>query len=269
MPLNRPEDILYFTQQNPFDRFPNGRPRVPDELLQRVALVTIEEAWSVLCRHGYTHQYEGGWWNVHPERVLVGRAVTAAFVPTRPDLHQAIEAWGEQHGGVGGQNSWVIDTLVEDDVIVVDLFSKVENGTFAGDNLGTAIARRTKTGMVIDGGIRDFARLQAIPGIAIFARGTDPTPIAEVALVGLNCPIRIGHATVLPGDVVLGTCTGVIFIPPHLVQEVVEESERVRLQDRWGQMRLREGKYLPGQVDGKWTDEMRTDFEEWRKTQQT
>jgi regulator of RNase E activity RraA len=267
MPLNRREDILYFTRQNPFDRFPDGRPRVPDDLLRRMQYVTAEEAWGVLKRHGYNFQFEGSWLNVHPERVLVGRAVTAAFLPSRPDLHEAIEEWGKTHGGVGGQNSWVIDTLVEDDVVVVDLFGKIEAGTFAGDNLGTAIANRTKRGMVIDGSIRDLARLQELPDLSIFARGVDVAGIAGVTLVSLNYPIHIGKATVLPGDVVLGTCSGVSFIPPHLAQEVVESSERIRLQDQWGQQRIREGIYSPGEVDREWNDAMRADFEEWRKSQ--
>lgn len=265
--LNRTEDILFCTQRNPYDRFPNGRPRVPDDLLRRMRLVTLEEAWAVLHKHGYHYQYEGGWVNLHPDQVMVGRAVTCAFVPVRPDLHEAIEAWGKERGEIGFHNSWVIDTLVEGDVVVVDLFGKVRDGTFAGDNLGTAIAEKTKVGMVIDGGIRDLSRLQHIPNVGVFARGVDVSAIAEVTLVGLNCPVRIGQATVLPGDVVLGTLSGVIFIPPHLVQEVVESSERVRMQDAWGQMRIREGKYTSGQVDGNWNDEMRADYEEWAKTQ--
>ncbi len=264
MPLNRTDDIRFYTEDSPLDRFPNGRPRVPDDILERMHLVTTEEAWGVLRRHGYNHQFAGNWLTVHPDQVLVGRAVTAQFVPTRPDLQAAIQRWGDANGGVGGQNSWVIDTLEPGDVIVVDLFGKVRDGTFAGDNLGTAIANRTGAGMVIDGGIRDLQRLQLIPNCGIFVRGVDPTAIAEVTLVGINNPIRIGEATVLPGDVVLGTCTGVIFIPPHLAEEVVVESERVRLMDEWGQMRLREGKYLPGQVDGAWTDEMNADFAAWQ-----
>src|SRR5205814_2347737 len=162
-----------------FDRFPDGRPRVPDEVLDRMAAVTTEEAWGVLRKHGYPQQFEGGWLNPHPDRVLVGRAVTAAFVPSRPDLHAAIQSWGEQHGGVG-RTSGVIATLVGGDVVVVDLFGKVKDGTSAGDTLGTAIARRTRAGMVIHGGIRDFARLREIPECAIFCRGVDPTAIADV-----------------------------------------------------------------------------------------
>jgi 4-hydroxy-4-methyl-2-oxoglutarate aldolase len=267
--LNRREDITLYTRKNPFDRFPDGRPRVPDDLLRRMKEVTVEEAWGVCKKHGYNYQHTGtnGWMNIHPERVLVGRAVTAAFVPTRPDLHELVEEWGKERGSIGLHNSYVIDTLVEDDVIVVDLFGKVYEGTFAGDNLGSAIAAKTKTGMIIDGGVRDLLRLQEIPDIAIFARGVDASAIKDVTLSGLNCPIIIGGATVMPGDVVLGSCSGIIFIPPHLVQEVVESSEKVRMEDTWGQMRIREGKFTSGQVDGNWNDEMRADFAEWIKTQ--
>jgi regulator of RNase E activity RraA len=265
--LNRTEDTVRLTPLNPFDRFPDGRPRVPDDLLRRMKLVTVEEAWGVLKQHGYLNQYAGDWLNVHPERVLVGRAVTATFVPTRPDLHAVIGEWGKQRNAVGLHNSWIIDTLVENDVVVIDLFGKVKDGTFAGDNLGTAIANKTKTGMVIDGGIRDLVRLREIPDIAIFARGVDASAIADVTMTGLNVPIRIGVATVLPGDVVLGSESGVIFIPPHLAQEVVERSERTRLEDFWGQLRIRESLYTSGQVDGNWTDAMRADFAEWAKAQ--
>ena len=263
--LNRYEDIVRLTPLNPFGRFSDGRPCVPDDLLRRMKLVTVEEAWGVLKKHGFLNQYAGDWLNVHPERVLVGRAVTAMFVPTRPDLHAVIGEWGKQRNAVGLHNSWIIDTLVENDVVVIDLFGKVKDGTFAGDNLGTAIANKTKTGMVIDGGIRDLVRLREIPDIAIFARGVDASAIADVTMTGLNVPIRIGVATVLPGDVVLGSESGLIFIPPHLAQEVVEHSERTRLEDFWGQIRIREGRYTSGQVDGNWTDEMRSDFAEWAK----
>ena len=261
--LNRSEDIIQWTRLNPFERFADGRPCVPAALLERMKLVTVEEAWGVLKGHGYKNQYEGNWLNVHPDRVLVGRAVTASFVPTRPDLHSVVEEWGKERGSIGLHNAFIIDTLVEGDVIVIDLFGKVKDGTFAGDNLGTAIANKTGTGMVIHGGIRDLVRVSEIPKIAIFARGVDASAIADVTMSSLNAPIRIGAATVLPGDVVLGTVSGVAFIPPHLVQEVVERSERIRKEDEWGQIRIRESRYTSGQVDGNWNDEMRADFAEW------
>jgi 4-hydroxy-4-methyl-2-oxoglutarate aldolase len=264
--FNSPENIQRLTPLNPFERFADGRPKVPDDLLERMKLVTNDEAWGVLERgHGYNFQFEGNWLNLHPERVLVGRAVTATFVPQRPDLHQVVEEQGRAEGRTGGQNTWVIDTLVDGDVIVVDLFGKIRDGTFAGDNLSTTILSRTGTGMVIHGGIRDAVRVAELPDLAVFVRGVDPSAIAQATLIGVNVPIRIGNATVLPGDVVLGTPEGVTFVPPHLVQEVVETSENVRLRDVFGKQRLAEGTYTSGQIDvSSWASDIEADYQQWR-----
>ena len=97
-----------------------------------------------------------------------------------------------------------------------------------------------------------------------FIRGVDPTAIADVTMTDINGITRIGEATCVPGDVVLGTITGVIFIPPHLAQEVVESSEAIRLKDEFGQQRIREGIYTPGEVDRKFSEDMDKDFEEWK-----
>ena len=209
-------DLIEFTSEWTGERFNNGRPKVPDEILERMRQVTIEEAWGVLRRNGYEFQFEGNWMNIHPDRVIVGRAVTANFMPKRADVHNTTEERGKIMGCIGGQNSWVIDTLVENDLIVVDVFSKVIDGTYAGDNLANSIAAKSKTGMVIDGGVRDLDWIYRIPDFNAFVRGVDPTGIRDVTLMGINVPIRIGHVTVMPGDVVLGRREGVIFIPPHL-----------------------------------------------------
>jgi 4-hydroxy-4-methyl-2-oxoglutarate aldolase len=261
------EELELYTAAFAGERFDNGRPRVPDIILERMKDVSIEEAWGVLRKHGYHNQFAGDWINIHPDRIFVGRAVTAAFVPKRPDLDTVTNELGKKNGTIGAQNSWIIDTLVENDVIVVDLFGKVKNGTFAGDNLATSIATRSKTGMIIDGGVRDLDGIYAIPDFNAFVRGIDPTEIREVTLLGINRPIMIGEATVLPGDVVLARREGVIFIPPQLAEEVCTTSENVRLRDQFGHQRLREGKYTPGEIDRKWTDNIEADFQEWMKTQ--
>jgi regulator of RNase E activity RraA len=265
--VNPKKAVIKLTRLNPFNRFADGRPKVPDELLERMKLVTTEEAWGVLRKHGYHHQFEGKWFCTHPGKILVGRAVTAMMVPQRPDLHSLIEELGQSEGRIGGQNSWVIDTLVEGDVMVIDLFGKIRDGTFVGDNLATSLQSHTKTGAVIHGGIRDFQGISQLEELTIFCRGVDPTAIADTSLLSVNSPIRIGNTTVLPGDVVLGTPTGVIFIPPHLVQEVVERSEDIRLRDRFGKQRLREGRYTPGEIDRTWTAEIEADYRNWIKTQ--
>jgi regulator of RNase E activity RraA len=261
--VNPPEAIIELTRLNPFERYPNGRPRVPDDLLERMKLVTTEEAWGILHGHGYHHQFEGNWLNTHPGTILVGRAVTTMFIPHRPDLHSLVEETGQKDGRIGGQNSWVIDTLEPGDVMVVDIFGKIKGGTFIGDNLGASLRARTKAGAVIDGSIRDFQGVSQLNNIAVFCRGLHPTGIADVTLAGINIPIRIGEATVLPGDVVLGTPTGVVFIPPHLAQEVVERSEDIRLRDEFGKQRLDEGRYTPGEIDRAWPETIESDFKQW------
>jgi regulator of RNase E activity RraA len=245
------------------ERDRNGRPLVDAGIIKRMEKVTSEEAWGTLRRNGYHHNFAGDFHILHPERTLVGRAVTCRFVPTRPDLNNAIERTGESDDRVGGQNSWVIDELVEDDVIVVDLFGKIFDGTFAGDNLSTAIRVRTKRGMVIDGGLRDTQRIYEMDGFNAFIRGMDPSAINDVSMPDINGIIRIGVATCLPGDVVLGTMEGVVFIPPHLAEEVVVSSENVRLRDEFGQQRIAEGVYTAGEVDRVYSEEMERDYNQW------
>jgi 4-hydroxy-4-methyl-2-oxoglutarate aldolase len=262
--FNSPENVTALTPLWRSARLPDGRPHVPDDLLERLKAITSEQAWHILDKEGYLFQFEGNWFRTHPGRILVGRAVTAQMMPRRPDLHAVVQSTGEREGRIGGQNSWVIDALETNDVLVVDLFGKIREGTFVGDNLGTSVRTRTRAGAVIDGGIRDYQGLVELTDVAFFVRGVDPTPIRDTTLVGVNIPIRIGNATVLPGDVVLGTPTGVTFIPPHLVQPIVETGERIDLRDTFGKQRLAEEKYTPGEIDVEvWPDHIEQDYKQW------
>jgi regulator of RNase E activity RraA len=264
MKVTNPEMIRSVTSEWTGDRDANGRPLVSNDILERMKLVTTEEAWGTCKRAGYHFQFAGDWMNLHPDRVMVGRAVTCRWVPRRPDVHDAIDKQGEADDRVGFQNSWVIDELEQNDLIVVDLFGKIYNGTFAGDNLATAIKARSGTGMVIDGGIRDTQRILQMDEFNALVRGVDPSAILDVSMPDINGITRIGEATCVPGDVVLATSTGVIFIPPHLALEVAERSEAIRLKDEFGQQRIREGVYTPGEVDREFSDAMNKDFDDWK-----
>jgi len=266
--INPKEILVELTRLNPFDRFEDGRPRVPDNLIKRMETVTTEQAWGVLRHHGYHLQFEGDWLQTHPDKILVGRCVTALMLPHRPDFHELVQETGIAEGRIGGQNSWVIDTLLPDDVLIVDMFGKIKNGTFVGDNLSTSIQSRTHRGAVMDCGIRDFQGIRQLTDSAFFCRGVDPTAIADVTLAGINIPIRIGEATVLPGDIVLGTPSGVIFIPPHLAQEVVETAEDVQSRDTFGKYCLSIGKYTPGEIDVHiWAEHIEADYQAWLQSQ--
>ena len=264
-PLNLSrEELIEYTPQWLGERTEDGRPRVPDAIIERMRSVTITQAWGVLRNEGYHWQYEGDWQCTHPGQVLAGRALTAVYMPRRPDMRALMEGKGARLGCIGDQISWPIDMLVKGDVYVADVYGKVEQGPIIGDNLSTAIHARSGNGVVHDAAVRDLDGIQAIPGFVSFVRGWHPTYASPtIMLLGVNTPIRIGHATVMPGDVVLGRSDGVIFVPPHLAEKVVKTSEIIRLRDEFGKGRLAEGRYTPGQIDAQWPEEIEKDFSGW------
>jgi regulator of RNase E activity RraA len=247
------EEMLFLTPLWKGERFADGRPKASDALLQRLKSVTLEEAWAVLKNENFKHNYEDGWQTINPDSVLVGRALTATFMPGRPDIQRVIDDRGHtKDGRIKSQNSWPIDMLVKGDVYVVDQFGAHEDGPTIGDNLGNSIYAKTGNGIVYNGAVRDINGLKELGRFTSFFRTYHPShhlnnPDGELntTLVGINTPTRIGKATVLPGDVVLGRDGGVIFIPPHLLEKVVKTSEIVRLRDMFGHQRLREQKYTP------------------------
>ncbi|XEC96537.1 RraA family protein [Paenibacillus tarimensis] len=265
MKFDNAEDMIQLTPQWKGERFPNGRPKVSSDILRRMRNITLEEAWGPLWNRGYQYQFEGDFKIIHPNQVMVGRAVTAVMVPKRPDLHDTLLNYGHKlENRHGFFNQWVIDSLEEDDVVVVDMFDKIFKGTYVGGNLSTAISTRTKRGgAVIWGGIRDNQQVAEIGNINVYYRGSDPTAIEDVTMVGMNTPTRIGRAVCMPGDVVLGTPAGVIFIPPHLAELVVTQAEKSQVRDIFGFVRLREGTYTTAQIDSTWPLSLWEDFIRW------
>ena len=264
-PLNMsPEELIEYTPEWEGEHFADGRPKVPDDILERMRNVSITQAWGVIRGPGYNWQYEDGWICTHPGQVLVGRALTAMYMPRRPVMRQVMEEKGERAGCIGDQISWPIDMLVPGDVYVADVFGKIDQGAVIGDNLATAIYANSGNGVVHDAAVRDIDGIQELPNFTSFVRGFHPTFASPtIMLTGVNCPVRIGGATVMPGDVVLGRDDGVVFIPPHLAEQVVKTSELISLRDRFGKQRLAEGKYTPGQIDTRWSDPIEEDFSRW------
>jgi regulator of RNase E activity RraA len=264
------EDYMKYTGEYKGERFQDGRPRVSDDILERMKLVTIEEAWAVLRSHGFSHQFDQGFVMTHENPVLVGRAVTMNFIPLRPDIANVIAEEGRNQGLSGRDKHWVMDQLLENDVMVAAMFGKMVGGGFVGDNLANMIYKKTGTGMVLDGSARDLAGVLELQDFYAFTRNWHPgtsSSAGRTMVTGMNIPVRIGEAAVLPGDVVLGLREGVIFIPSHLALEVVETSEVIRMKDEFGFIRLKEGTYTAGQIDARWTDEIKADFSNWIKVQ--
>lgn len=263
--FDTPEELIYYTSEWQGERFEDGRPKVADEVLERIKNISIEEAWGVLRSKGYHSQFEGDWVILHDDEPVVGRALTALYMPKRSELMDRFTAKGHELGRLGAMNSWPIDALQQGDVYVADGFGKVVDGTLIGDNLGNAIYANSGNGVVFDGGSRDMEGLSKIEGFNAFVRGFDPSYLTESMLMGINVPIRIGRATVFPGDVVLAKKTGVLFIPAHLAEELVIRAEFIMLRDMFGHEMLKTGIYTPGQIDGRWSDEIKAAFLEWVK----
>jgi regulator of RNase E activity RraA len=266
------ELLIQYTPDWKGERFADGRPKVPDSILKRMKFVTLEEAWAQLRTAGFNHVYEDGWFSIHPGKVLVGRALTAQWLPGRPDVHKVIEAQGKADGRIGGQNAWPVDMLQPDDVYVCDHFGLKQDGPSIGDNVGNAIYAKTHNGIVYDGAVRDINGLNELENFVSFVRYYDPSHHFSAlstgarlnsTMIGINIPIRIGKATVMPGDVVLGRDGGVLFIPPQLAEAIVSYSEITHLRDLFGHQRLKEGKYTAGQIDTGWTPPIEADFTAW------
>jgi len=260
-----PEYIKAITPEWKGERFPDGRPKVSDNLLERAKKLPLEAMWGALRNLGYQNQYQGEWHIIHPEESMSGRAVTAQYMPSRPDMEKYVKEQGklENRAQKGGTNSWPIDQLVEGDIYVADSYGKIIDGTLIGDNLGNSIYAKSKRGIVFYGGVRDEEGLAAIKGFNGWILGSDPSYIMNMMLTSINTPVRIGRATVLPGDLVVAKKFGIIFIPAHLAEDVIITSEVTELRDEFGHLRLREGKYKPGEIDSAWTDAIKTDFKDW------
>jgi regulator of RNase E activity RraA len=269
------QEVIHDTPEWKGERFADGRPKVADNILDRMKSVTLEEAWATLRTAGYEHQFESGWADLWPGKIMVGRALTSSWIPGRLDLQKVLEADGKVEGRKGGPNAWPVDMLQLRDVYVSDHFGLIKDGPSIGDNVGNAIYARSHNGIVYDGAVRDINGLRELPDFIGFVRAYDPShhfgrigdegrPLNST-MVAINAPTRIGGAAVMPGDVVLGRDGGVIFIPPQLAEKVVRDSEHTRLHDIFGHLRLQEKKYTAGQIDRDWTPEIEADFTAWLK----
>jgi 4-hydroxy-4-methyl-2-oxoglutarate aldolase len=259
-------ELIDYTAQNPFDRFPDGRPKVPDDLIERARGLSSEEVWEVLQQKHFNNQYADGFQVLHPGKTMVGRAFTVQFMPLRRDVDGVAEAKAKKRGIGRLENQTAIDMLQPGDVLVVDLFGKKVDGTIVGDNLFYYVMQATLGGgLVVDGSVRDLDGISEIDMPAYF-RAVDPTPIGNVMLTGINVPIRIGNVTVMPGDLVVGDREGVYFVPPQFVQEVLDRADETHIHDEWTKKKFAEGKYKSSEIYSAPTDpKLQQEYQEYLK----
>lgn len=256
------EELIFLTSAWKGERFADGRPKIPDHLLQRAKKIYIDDAWTVLKNEGYLNQFEGNWKTVN-DTIIAGRAVTAMYMPSRPDVEKNIKDRGARQGRKGNTNAWPIDVLTNGDLYVADAFGKISGGPIMGATLANSIYSKSGNGVVFDGAARDLLEIQNIKGFNAFVRDFHPSFTEEMVLMGLNTPIRIGGVMVLPGDLVIAQKEGVLFVPPHMAEQVVSTAEFVIRKDQFGFEMVRTGKYSTGEIDSQWPDALKAEFLKW------
>lgn len=257
------EELIFLTSEWKGERFPDGRPKISDDLLKRAKNLSLEDAWQILNNEGYTNQFEGNWKMVRNDVPVIGRAVTATFMPSRPDIEKNIKERGLKNGFVGNTNSWPISLLQKGDVYVANCFGKIKGGTMMGDMLATSIFAKTGTGVIFDAAARDLTGISGIEGFNAYVRDFHPSFLVEVVLTGLNTPTLIGNAIVLPGDLVISDNEGVLFIPAHMAEKVIATAEFMSSRAKFSRQMLKEGRYSSGQMDSQWTDDIKEHFLKW------
>jgi len=256
------DELVFLTSAWKGERFTDGRPKISDSLLQRAKHIMIDDAWTVLRNEGYLNQFEGGWKTVN-DTPMTGRALTAMYMPSRPDVEKNIKERGAKEGRKGNTNSWPIDKLTKGDLYVADAYGKISGGPIMGATLANSIYSKSGNGVVFDGASRDLQEIKNIKGFNAYVRDFHPSFTEEMVLMGLNTPIRIGNVMVLPGDLVIATREGVLFVPAHMAEQVVSTSEFVIRKDQFGFEMVRNGKYSTGEIDSQWNDEIKTEFLKW------
>lgn len=260
-----PAHVKTLTSQWKGERFDDGRPKVPDLVLERLKDATLEQVWGYMGNKGYNNQVEMDWLILKPGETMTGRVVTAQFMPARPDLDSVVRAQGKAEGRSqkGGINIWPIDILTKGDVYVADGFGKVKDGTLIGSSLGNSVYGKTGNGVVFYGSVRDMQELKDTEGFNAWVKGQDPSYIKNMTPTSINAPIRIGAVTVFPGDVVFANEWGVAFIPAHMVVDLVAASELTGLRDEFERVLLQEGKYPGGEIHGDWSDKIKNEYRAW------
>ncbi len=260
-----PEYVKALTAKWHGERFADGRPKVPDAMLERIGGCTLEQVWGYLNGEGFHNQTETGWIILKPGETMVGRVVTAQFMPSRPDLDSVVKAQGKaegrsQHGGI---NIWPIDVLTKGDVYVADAFGKIKDGTLIGSSLGNAVFGKTGKGVIFYGAVRDMQELKDTKGFNAWVKGHDPSYIKDLTPTSINAPIRIGGVTVFPGDVVFANEYGVVFVPAFLVEGLVKDAEKVAIKDEFERYLLQKAKFPGGEIHGDWSDRVKDEFRDW------
>lgn len=216
--------------------------RATDEHLAALEELPLETIWGVLRGMGYEETYFPGMTPTVPGKRLVGRAVTIRYLPRRPDLVEAMEALAEKGGWSSKYHTRAAEESKPGDVLVVDTGGQVEGGVFFGDISALGAQMSGASGAILYGSTRDLDELKEMTDFPVFSMGFHPAGATQIG-VDWNIPIRVGTATVMPGDLVLATDEAVIFFPPTIADEVIAKAKKHRDEEDYKRELVRSKKY--------------------------
>jgi regulator of RNase E activity RraA len=235
----------------------------PDpELIRQLYQVGSATASALMHKMGVRQTFIQGPLPRQPGAKVVGPAVTLQFMPQREDVASGM---AQEHVEKVSALWSVFDTVQPGDVLAVQAFGDPYTGCM-GEMLITYFKGRGGIGIVVDGSIRDWPRVQEI-GTPIWTRGFTPNYASQASLFpwAYNVPIACSAVLVLPGDIIIADDDGAVLVPAQMAALVVEHTLEHEEWEVFSRIKLAEGgslkKYYPLNDEG-WRE-----YEEWRKTQ--
>lgn len=144
--------------------------------------------------------------------------------------------------GAGGDNLALHHAVLEappGSVLVADL-GGARFGHW-GEILTVAAQRQGIAGLLIDGGVRDAAEIEAL-GFPVFSRNNAIHGTRKDFRGVLGCPVTVGGVTVHTGDLVVGDVDGTVALPASGTEQILDRADTRVAHERELMKQLREGR---------------------------
>ncbi len=233
-------------------------PSLSDETRARLKKVSTPTIATLLYKHGFKNAYIQGVSLLNPsDTPLVGPAFTLRYIAAREDTDELTEFRKSDH-----PQRLAVETCPEGHVLVMDCRQDASAAS-AGSILLTRLQVRGAAGCVTDGGIRDAQGAMGLSMSIFTAKPSAPTNLTKHHAVDINVPISCGSVPVYPGDVLVGDSDGVMVIPAHMVDQVLDEAEPMELFEEFVLEEVKRGVPIIGLYPATDPDTL-VRFEKWK-----
>jgi regulator of RNase E activity RraA len=237
----------------------------PDKrLVAQLAEVGSATASAVMHRLGVRQTFIAGPLARQSQAKVAGPVVTLQFMPRREDLVWGLASGASEEHVEKHTALWaVFDAVEPGDVLAVQAYGDAYTGCM-GEMLITYFKGRGGAGIVVDGCIRDWPRVQEI-GTPLWTRGFTPNFASQGSLFpwAYNVPVALSGVLVLPGDIMIADDDGAVLVPQAMAAMVLAQTREHEDWEEFSRIRLAEGgsirKYYPLNEEGE------AEYQAWRK----